>query len=400
MGNRLTDVIRLTMAASDFVFSIGLKSNKETNDFLRCLWARMTATFGKLGWLYSPFKIGNTIFVGKASIEGDIVFDVKLGYKQCGCLSTISFAPSGSFNSLELKRRLKKCVEDALQYKTFIRRVMYQSFLDKNLSFNIHKGRNFILDGNSLSFFVDGFDDVDCKSFFKVQLQQVCNLLSFDTLRYTTVTGSPIEEIREKHNEKISLLDAETEEVYDEWEKNSVYQNLEVTESISNYIDSYLERPYEYEDHFNNFDKSVRFFAQGIRNEELSRLSVGLPEPYTEQAVINYMSALEVITLNDRAPETCSSCGQIKYSIARRVKDLAERALPNGGKFAERYYGYRSGYVHAGNLLSTNNYYNRSIPLMSRHSDYGMLNQVQLLSEVSKEAVKECIVFHEREWFR
>ena len=388
------------MAAADFVFSIGLKSNKETNAFLRCLWARMTATFGKLGWLYSPFKTGNTIFVGKASIEGDIVFDVKLGYKQCGCLSTISFAPSGSFNSLELKRRLKKCVEDALQYKAFIRRVMYQSFLDKNLSFNIHKGRNFILDGNSLSFFVDGFDDVDRKSFFKVQLQQVCNLLSFDTLRYTTVTGSPIEEIREKHNEKISLIDAETEKVYDEWEKNSVYQNLEVTESISNYIDSYLDRPYEYEDHFNNFDKSVRFFAQGIRNEELSRLSVGLPEPYTEQAVINYMSALEVITLNDRAPETCSSCGQMKYSIARRVKDLAERALPNGGKFAERYYGYRSGYVHAGNLLSTNNYYNRSIPLMSRHSDNGMLNQVPLLSEVSKEAVKECIVFHEREWLR
>ena len=35
------------MNYGDFVFGVGLKSNKETNDFLRCLWARMAATFGK-----------------------------------------------------------------------------------------------------------------------------------------------------------------------------------------------------------------------------------------------------------------------------------------------------------------------------------------------------------------
>ena len=61
----------------DFTFGIGLKSNKESNDFLRCLWSRISQRFGTLAWMYSPFKVGNTIFVGQACISDEILLYVK-----------------------------------------------------------------------------------------------------------------------------------------------------------------------------------------------------------------------------------------------------------------------------------------------------------------------------------
>ena len=70
------------MNGGDFLFGVGLKSNKETNDFLRCLWARMAATFGKLAWQYSPLRIGNTIIVGIACIGENTHLNIKLTYKQ------------------------------------------------------------------------------------------------------------------------------------------------------------------------------------------------------------------------------------------------------------------------------------------------------------------------------
>ena len=112
------------------------------------------------------------------------------------------------------------------------------------------------------------------------------------------------------------------------------------------------------------------------------------------------MSALEVITLEDREPELCEYCGQTKYSIARRVMDLAEHALSGGSTFAREYYNDRSRYMHTGTLFSSNSYVNRSIPLMSKNARNGMLDQVPFVDGGLKEAIKACIECHERKDLR
>lgn len=50
-----------------FEFDIGLTNNIDTNDFLRCLWSRLSDAFGDMGWQYMPSRIDNNIFVGFAS---------------------------------------------------------------------------------------------------------------------------------------------------------------------------------------------------------------------------------------------------------------------------------------------------------------------------------------------
>lgn len=383
------------MEDCDFVFGIGLKNNKETNDFLRCLWARIAATFGKLAWQYSPFKTGNTIFVGMASIGENILLNIKLTYKQKGCLAIIDFAPSGTFDHDTLHSQLKKCVKEALQPEKYIRKVFYKGKLDKCISFQKKSRKNFVIEGDTLTLKVFGYDDEDCKTMSKAQFLQVCNFLTFDTTRYITLSNTLTEELRENHNFLAKLKDGDTGEVIGEMEKNKMYQNLIVSDKMADYIDSFLDRPYRYEEHFTNFDKSVQLFAQGIRNEELLEMAAGLPEPYAEQAIVAYMSAMEIITLGDKEPETCKCCGQTRYSIARRVTDLANAAIAGWSEFVKRYYGYRSKYVHTGLLLSNNSYIGRSIPLMSNGSKTGMIVQIGRVRPELKEMVKACIEWHE-----
>lgn len=47
-----------------------------------------------------------------------------------------------------------------------------------------------------------------------------------------------------------------------------------------NIINSYLEQSYNYESHLADFDKSLQLFAQGVRNEEPSRIAIGKPKPF------------------------------------------------------------------------------------------------------------------------
>ena len=385
------------MTGGDFVFGVGLKSNKETNDFLRCLWTRIAATFGKLAWHYSPLRIGNTIIVGIACIGENTHLNIKLTYKQRGCLASIDFAPDGTFDNDTLHSQLKKCVREALQPEIFIKKVFRKGKLDKSISFEKKSRKNFVIEGDTLTLKVLGYDDEDCATMFKAQLLQVCNFLTYDTLRYITLSHTLTEEIRQNHNLKAKLIDSKTGEVTGETEKNKMYQNLVVSDRMADYINSYLDRPYGYEKHFTNFDKSVQLFAQGVRNEELSGIVTGLPEPYAEQAIVAYMSALEIITLGDKEPETCNCCGQMRYSVARRVTDLANAAIEDLGEFVKRYYGDRSRYVHTGLLLSSNSYMGRSVPLMSNGSKKGMIEQVGRVGDSLKDMVKYCIEWHENQ---
>ena len=307
------------MNKSEYEYVVGLEDNKQTNEFLRCLWSRLAAKFGKLTWYYSPHRQENCIDVGYARLGNDILLYIKLHYKKKGCLNCIDFDPHGTFDQVNLKEQLQQCVNEAQHYDKYIIQKVYKGKLDKNLSFVEKTTDSFIINGNSITLKVSGYDDQDCTSMFKAQLQQVCNFLTYDTLKYITMGETLTEEIRSNHNYTTRLINGNTEEVMNTFDKNAMYRNLVVSDQMAEYVNSYLQRSYGYDEHYTNFEKSVHFFAQGVRNEEYSKLAIGQPEPFAEQAIVNYMSALEVITIYDKKPEQCECCKQLKYSIARRA---------------------------------------------------------------------------------
>jgi hypothetical protein len=78
-----------------------------------------------------------------------------------------------------------------------------------------------------------------------------------------------------------------------------------------------------------------------------------------------YLSALEVVTLIGFTEEKCECCGQPKYQITRRVKDLTSKYLPKHlVKDFIDYYDKRSKYLHRGMKLVTETPTSSIIPLL------------------------------------
>lgn len=111
------------------------------------------------------------------------------------------------------------------------------------------------------------------------------------------------------------------------------------------------------------------------------------------------MSALEIITTHDIEPTKCPDCGQLKFSIAKRVMNLAISYNPEMKDRMKRwvtdYYDIRSKYVHTGKRMSRNNYMVVSTPLMSVSHKRGVIMQHSIVDPSLKEDVRNMILFHE-----
>jgi hypothetical protein len=138
--------------------------------------------------------------------------------------------------------------------------------------------------------------------------------------------------------------------------------------------------------------------SRGIMFEEMIESKFYIYFSPAEYAVMCYMSALEIITINDIKPLKCDTCNQDIYSIAKRVVSLSENVTdgnPIIKKMISKYYGIRSKFVHTGQFLSSNNYIGTSIPLLSTNSESGLIDQEHIFNKELKFFVKECILWHE-----
>ena len=170
---------------------------------------------------------------------------------------------------------------------------------------------------------------------------------------------------------------------------------LKITANIQKYLDDFISKPYSYEDHLSDIDKAVFLFGQGLKYDELSQMSISPLETYNEQSILCYMSALEVVTLKDIEPSKCECCGQLRYSIAKRVENLVYEVSQSKAmrKMIADFYKNRSQFVHLGTMLSENNYTGISIPLMNKGYGVGLIMQCNFRSADLADIVKECIMW-------
>ena len=145
--------------------SLGLQSNKKSNDFLRCLWANIRKEFGKAAWYLLPLKVENTIFVGYCDLGLDKELDITLKTKMNGCLSNIIFSiPDEIRNKEQIESRLKGCVTKSRhglgQYKMYSIPVT----INKSVNFSKVEGVSFSIFRNKLTIKVKAYDEIDAKT--------------------------------------------------------------------------------------------------------------------------------------------------------------------------------------------------------------------------------------------
>lgn len=363
-------------------FSLDFQSNIESNDFLRCLWANIRKEFGKAAWNFLPLKEGDNIFIGHCDMGLDKTLDITVKVKRKGCLSNITFSiPDEMHDKEQIKSRLKGCVTKSRhglgQYK------MYSILVTINKSVNFSKveGVSFSIFRNKLTIKVKAYDEIDAKTNFMSLIKTVCAYISLDVMTYIYV------DISSETFDDVSMEENQQQE-----------DAIIMSNEIIQYVDNFIAKPFLYEDNLSILDKGVCLYAQGLKYAEMTFCHLNSFENYGELAVLYFMSALEVITLNDIKPEKCNECGQQRYSIARRVVDLVYDITNSEAlkKKIKDYYTYRSKFVHTGEMLSSSNYVGTSIPLLSIREKNGIIMQLPFCIDELKDIVKRCIMIRFR----
>lgn len=129
-------------------FPLGYKSNKESNDFLRCFWAALRKEFGKAAWNILPLRIENKIYLGHCDIGLGDVLDIYLSYKIKGCLSAISISVDDSIFDAQLNRRLKECITHACKNIDKLELFSFTLLLANAICFEKSDANYFSLDAN------------------------------------------------------------------------------------------------------------------------------------------------------------------------------------------------------------------------------------------------------------
>lgn len=361
-------------------FSLGYNSNKESNDFLRSFWAALRKEFGKAAWNLLPLRIENKIYLGHCDIGLDHVLDFYLSYKNKGCLSAISISVDDSISDAQLQRRLKGSITHARKNIDKLESFRLTLSLDSAICFEKSEARYFSIEDNRLMLNIYGYDLVDAKTQSSSLLKNICAWISFDLLKYISIEGCAFQVYSDSVSRQF---------------RRQRKSKLKISDRVQKYLDEFIAKPCSYEDNLSEIDKAVFLFVQGLKYDELSHMTISPLEVYSEQAILCYMSALEVVTLKDIEPSKCECCGQLRYSIAKRVENLVYEVSQSKArrKMIADFYAIRSKFVHLGTMLSENNYKGISIPLMNKGYGDGLIQQCNLRSADLADIVKECILW-------
>jgi hypothetical protein len=385
-------------------YNIACIDNNSSNEFLRCLWSRLRFNFGKLAWNTFPCKISEKqlILIGYIDLaiedEGNHTITITCTYSKKGCIKTLSWDAGKLSEPEKFIRKFDTSIKEAKDHPKFKKENYLSCTLGQYIKFEKILGRNFSLQNDLLIIKILGYDKEDIHTFSQQYFRIICDYLTFDTIRFINKKNSGIDTIRSYNDRVVSFSDFNSGEVYSETRLMDKFINLNINKSIIDSIDDFLEREFNYDQYKNNFEKSLSMISRGIMFEEMIESKFYLDFSPAEYAVMCYMSALEIITINDIKPLKCDTCNQDIYSIAKRVVSLSENVTdgnPIIKKMISKYYGIRSKFVHTGQFLSSNNYIGTSIPLLSTNSESGLIDQEHIFNKELKFFVKECILWHE-----
>lgn len=404
------------------ILDIGITDVKQSNEFLRNLWAEMAKEFGKCAWQYIPEKNkqAKTITFGFMDIgESNLIAGVT--YKNNGSIIKMFFEYSdASYGYGYIEGQEDKLIKESELGKRLIRVVKkarrgmgkyndYHAFptIKSLLPLSNYEGNKFKTQyvgehKTRIDFPVSAYDGNQVEGKIIQKINQIIDFLSIET-------NAPFWNVSttDKENKEKTVL---TEEVYQESDfidGLSVKDGyLTISEEAKEFLDYLIESNGENEDlqiflnacyHFHTarkYDAQIHDYQGYIRqpledgsgvkikiytkNQDL-RTALVTGSSQTEIATILYMSALEVVTLIGFQSEKCKACNQDKYGIASRVRNLVNEQLNSHiANQLNDYYDKRSKYLHRGYMLTDDAPTNSLIPLLDIDGENGCDFPVQV----------------------
>ncbi|WP_438346847.1 hypothetical protein [Methylorubrum populi] len=350
---------------------VGSDSKKNSNLFLRSLWAELRTRFGAMGWQYTPRRYGNIkqirfgwVTLGDTSRE---TIEIGISYKKRGIVDVIYFDPK--CKEEEIHPQFHVLVNDSIDAALRVHnsppeltRVMRVTSRP-TAPIAYYRSKNWytgpLSDGSTeIGITVRAFDEVDLDYEFKSKARMLLNMLAVWTNCAFEIDNSSQPEILE-------AAPGEPWTDTDWLDDHPLANRLLQLEDNQLYYGDLISR--DMIEHDNNLSRAAHHFAEGLRF-----LRWGSSEFYN-LSTVHLVSSLEVISLpEDGTTPSCSECGQPIYRISKRVVDFGVGHLGAGAeRILKASYAKRSRYLHTGGSDAAQPFTSRAIPMLDPSAPEG-----------------------------
>jgi len=377
---------------------INTRNIRETDLYLRCLWAEIRLEFKHFGWNYLAFREGNIYHLGQLDIGiNNITFYVSYIYKKIGTLHKIFFEPSIiQKNHLDTslfenaKSRLEKALNASQLFMQSLKKKCMAAGVYSLAPISSFNGSAFSIyaykeNRNQIRILTNAYDEEDR---YQESAMRFTDLLILLSLAFKTHLWLAEIVFREPEMNKCTkkaeciLIDCLIKERINlgfKYDKIIESAKLIRDASIINHI-----RDRKAKGHFTPITEEM---CNGIKTYTTQFIQKKPQEFYptyaksigSEPAILALISALEVIANTRHAnQETCTHCGQKIYKISQLVSDFC---INIHGKPVEKYiknlYKIRSKIAHIGLT-------------MAREDGYGNFCNPRMIDLSSSELIKYC----------
>lgn len=334
------------------VDQLKLSSLRDSNLFLRALWASLRDRFGRLGWQYTPRRTGSQQLIrfgwmslGTTAPTG---IEVSIRYRQAGVIRAVQFDLQHGLQDIhpDIEQILRTCVKEAIERKEqpgkHLLSTQVKTFPHVPLAH--YRGRNWycgpLTSGETeIGIAVRGFDDADLRHEFAVRLVPLIDALS-------CMTNAAFEQVRDREGDvSAGHDDANHFLVEEDWLDDFPLQDHQLRLSAAQL--RYCEDLLEDEIHDDRLTRAASIFHKGLG------IYRKLPDAH-DLALALFVSALESVDLPLGKPASCPTCSQPQHRISQRVVDLGRRHLgPGVERMFKESYQRRSKYLHAGKVVAS-----------------------------------------------
>lgn len=386
-------------------FYVGTHNSYDSNRFIRSLFNQIDEAICPknyndcpMYYLGTNYKEGSKSVVFLCSLKTSIGFVfILVSYKRKGHIDNVHFMVRGfnHYNVLDdeklkeyygiLKGLVRKAIGNIDTYTVFVSSysVLGRNSFGHNLILSEYKGKNFIVDNGTFSFYVEGYNLKDCKAISEKIMKIIVDFLAVETntlFDYKLVdlnTKNVIEEFdRPKSYYQEDLKIDDIGEIGEEFYKDGIYidyfpsheskillskQGVKYIDYIINDFGSYdtnngtfLNACFLYRDSLLEMMKIERIPIKYFGTHMLFKVkNNNFENMILSNSLLYCISSLEVVTCNSQNFERCEHCGQVRYTISKRVYDFMRLYTTNFVATAfKRAYDLRSRYIHQGNVYS------------------------------------------------
>lgn len=353
---------------ADIKFDVFLNSSEDSNLFLRKFYEELSK-YGKIGWNLLSYRTDKVIYIGNTNFG-----EMWLEYKERGKISKIYFKTS----SEEIQKQVKAALKCAKQNHNIMKHYTIEVVFDTDDIMFCDMGRNGIqinsteMEGRKFTrviFSACAFGEYDIEY---VKMQKV-NYLKHLLCAYTNIIFSCV---------KITC----NEGIYDTYDNKWQEPNqdwIEVEDEFVNIENKTMSLRPEF---FVLFRKTIDIFEY---NREIRLLLNASQEIFCSKKMINtvlqsgddwnmpgYTDLINTLIISVLEPlsniygtgsERCNECGNLKYSIRKKIRDLCNTYLPKylAEEIYDKGYGERSAFLHEGYPITNEFYCGHCVPLIN-----------------------------------